>query len=129
MTVVHLADIDFSRSFVDHVSAHMQVALEAANPAPAAPATCARLRTEAASCVQAIAARHTVDNLNRIKPGIAEATRAVLRRRPKKVFLRDAGDLDLAALVHLCTTDGIEMEVDPAVTGPYRAITLIEKVT
>ena len=129
MRVDHLADIDRSRDFVDRVTAHLDAALQAGTPAPAAAADCAALRTRAAVCVGAIADRHGVDNLNRIKPGIAEATRAVLRRRPRKVFLRDAHDPDLAALVHLCTQDGIDTEVDAAVTGPYRAITLIETVS
>lgn len=126
MQVVHLADIDRSQHFVDRITARLDAALETAPPA--AGKGSAQLRARAALCVDTIAERYGVKNLNRIKPGIAEATRAVLRRRPRKVFLRDSGDPDLSALVHLCRLDGIDMEVDPEVTGPYRAITLIEKV-
>ena len=129
MAVDHLADIDRSRDFVDHVGSCLVTALEAGDPALPDPAGCAVLRARAAACVGAIADRHDVTNRNRIKPGIAEATRAVLRRRPRKVFLRDAEDPDLAALVHLCRRDAVPMEVDAAATEPYRAITLIEAVS
>ena len=129
MVVDHLADIDKSRDFVDCVTADLDAALVSARPAFVDPDHCGKLRAQAAVCVGAIADRHGVDNPNRIKPGIAEATRAVLRRRPHKVFLRDDRDPDLAALVHLCRQDDIAMEVDATATGPYRAITLIEKVS
>ncbi|MGY4877740.1 cysteine protease StiP domain-containing protein [Vreelandella aquamarina] len=129
MTVDHLADIDYSRDFVDRVMAVFDTALAQAMPAERDPALRKRHQVQAAECVNAIARRHDVDNLNRVKPGIAEATRAVLRRRPRKVYLRDADDPDLAALVHLCQQDDIETEVKPDLTGPFRAITLIEKVS
>jgi hypothetical protein len=129
MAVDHLADIDKSRDFVDRVTLGLDAALAEARPAQSDPDLCAALRARAAVCVGAIADRHGVDTLNRIKPGIAEATRAVLRRRPHRVFLHDATDPDLSALVHLCRSDDVPMEIDAAVTGPYRAITLIEKVS
>jgi hypothetical protein len=127
MKVDNLADIDRSQDFVDCITARLDTALKTSLPATGKRS--AYLRVQAAVCVGAIAGRHSVENLNRIKPGIAEATRAVLRRRPYKVFLRDLDDPDLAALVHLCRQDGIEMEVDPNATGPYRAITLIKEAS
>lgn len=129
MTVDHLADLDRSRDFIERVMATFDAVLERASPVERNTERCRHLRAQAAICVGAIADRHAVDNLNRIKPGIAEATRAVLRRRPRKVFLRDARDPDLEALLYLCQQDGIETEVDAEVTGPYRAITLIEKIS
>ncbi len=129
MTVDHLADMDRSKDFIDRVTGMFDTVLETALPAEQSIEGAQHLRERAASCVGMIANRYAVENLNRIKPGIAEATRAVLRRRPRIVFLRDAKDPDLEALVHLCRQDGIEMEVSAQVTGPYRAITLIEKVS
>lgn len=129
MTVDHLSDIDRSRDFVDRISVHLPGALALGKRLrPPSPGICAQLRMRAAKCVDEIAYRNNVDNLNRIKPGIAEATRAVLRRRPQKVFLRDLADPDLAALVHLCTLDGIDVEIGARFLGPYRAITLIKRV-
>ena len=86
------------------------------------------LRQQAKACITDLAQRFHVNNLNRIKPGIAEATRAILRRKPEAAFVRSLDDPDLQALVHLCRTDGVELVEDAAATGPYRAITLIEKL-
>jgi hypothetical protein len=125
--VDHLADIDVSLAFVDEITRLMDHA-RAAPGADAPKVDLQALRARAIATVDAIATRCDVTNLNRIKPGIAEATRAVLRRRPKTVFIRSGQDPDLEALIHLCRTDGIEMIEDAALTGPFRAITLIEKV-
>jgi len=123
--VDHLADIDRSRPYVDRISA---IPCPPQPAREADPAERARLRAQAQAAVSAIRARFGVDNPNRVKPGIAEATRAVLRRRPERVFVRDEGDPDVAALLHLCRADAIPTEADPAAAGPYRAITLIAKV-
>ncbi len=125
--VGHLSDIDVSCAFVDEITA-LAEQYRGAKGALGAQVNTAALQEQAKACVANIATRFNVANPNRIKPGIAEATRAVLRRRPKQVFVRSLSDPDAAALVHLCKTDGIDMVEDAALTGPYRAITLIEKV-
>ncbi|WP_108482239.1 cysteine protease StiP domain-containing protein [Oceaniglobus ichthyenteri] len=127
VSVDHLADIDLSLEFVDQITTLMAQYRDVpvANPHVVSGQ---KLQTRALATVNAIAAKYDVRNLNRIKPGIAEATRAVLRRRPKMVFLRALNDPDLEALIHLCRTDGIDMVEDASLTGPYRAVTLIEKV-
>jgi len=127
VAVDHLADIDVSLDFVDQITARMAVYRD--NPAPPDPPQDAQaLQAQALAAVNAIAEHFDVTNLNRIKPGIAEATRALLRRKPQKVFLRSLDDPDLEALIHLCRTDCVDMIPDEALTGPYRAVTLIEKV-
>lgn len=125
--VTHLADIDLSLDFVDEITRRMAQfrGLALATDKPADPKL---LQTRALACVNAIAQMFDVTNLNRIKPGIAEATRAVLRRRPKKVIIKSFDDPDLAALIHLCETDCVDMIENASLTGPYRAVTLIEKV-
>ncbi|ASJ70724.1 cysteine protease StiP domain-containing protein [Granulosicoccus antarcticus] len=127
VSVDHLADIDVSLDFVDRITQLMPEYREAAEPL-AASQDRAALRARALASVRAIAQLYKVDNLNRIKPGIAEATRAVLRRKPQKAFVRSFDDPDLEALIHLCRTDGVDLVEDAALTGPYRAITLIEKL-
>jgi hypothetical protein len=127
----HLADLDQSVIFVDRVDAQLREmsASESIHP-DSGPGAAVRFRAAAEAAVRAIASRFEVRNLNRIKPGIAEATRAVLRRRPKQVLLRSAaGDPDLAALVHLCARDEVLMVADAALTGPYRAVTVIRETT
>jgi hypothetical protein len=69
-----------------------------------------------------------ISNLNRIKPGIAEATRAILRRVPELVLLRDADDADTKLLRHLSEQAGAPMQVVGDRLGPYRAVTLIQKL-
>lgn len=128
MSVDHLRDIDCSRRFVDTVTHAVVAARNSAEPIQSDAGHLAQLREASAACVAGIARAHGIDNLNRIKPGIAEATRAVLRRRPNRVFVRNAADPDVAALVHLCRTDDVPVVECAATTGPYRAITLIEKV-
>ena len=64
-----------------------------------------------------------------MKPGIAEATRAVLRRKPDLVLVRDPEDADLRALMHLCRTAEVPVSTRPDLTGPYRAVTLIARTS
>lgn len=126
--VTHLSDIDVSRAFVDRITA-LAAPLRATAKARQTPESVrAAMRRDALDVVQGIADREGVDSLNRIKPGIAEATRAVLRRRPHKVFLRALDDPDLAALRHLCESDTVEIVEAGPMIEPYRAVTVIEKV-
>ena len=129
MVVDHLRDIDVSVRFVDTVSKAAEAARAAAKPISFDAEQLAFLRMASATCIGGIAAVYEVNNPNRIKPGIAEATRAVLRRRPNRVFVRDASDPDVAALTHLCRTDDITLVESAEITSPYRAVTLIEKVS
>lgn len=69
-----------------------------------------------------------VDNENNIKPGIAEATRAVLRRVPDKLYLTDRDDPAVAHLVHLALQKGIEIDRMPVDTH-YRAATVIRSAS
>jgi hypothetical protein len=125
----HLSDIDVSRSFVDRVDAALSMLTDRVESDPAADASAAcQFRKQADETVAAVAERFAVQNLNRIKPGIAEATRAVLRRRPECVLVRSLDeDPDLAALIHLCRQDGVNLIEASDLTGPYRAITIIRE--
>ncbi len=55
-----------------------------------------------ASVALDVAERFGINNLNRVKPGIAEATRAVMRRVPDHVVVRNTTDSDVQLLMHLC---------------------------
>lgn len=125
----HLSDIDLSRAFIDRVDAAMCGLAGRIDPHPtAAPSEAARFRAAAELTIAAVADRFAVRNRNRIKPGIAEATRAVLRRRPDRVLVRSLHhDPDLSALIHLCRQDAVDLIEAPNLTGPYRAITIIRK--
>ncbi|MBC7544822.1 MAG: cysteine protease StiP family protein [Candidatus Sericytochromatia bacterium] len=124
----HLAHQDETRRFVDQVDQARR-----AQPAPPAlhwpDAQRQTLRADAERVVDTVAQRFGITNRNRIKPGIAEATRALLRRVPDHVLVRDRDDPDVRLLVHLADRTGVPVEALGDQLGPYRAITIIRKVT
>jgi uracil phosphoribosyltransferase len=118
----HFADIDLSRAFVDAIDARARVAspqmLAAVSP---------NVQTSCAALVTSIMVQTGVADRNRIKPGIAEATRAVLRRVPHSLWLRDPADPDVAHLLHLARTRSIATEALP-LDSHYRALAVIKSL-
>ena len=127
MRVSALEDIDQSIHFIKETSGYLYKALDYVEPANRNDRDFKERREQTKSCVDAICKTYQVGNANRIKPGIAEATRAVLRRHPERVFISDPNDSDLAALIHLCRRDGVHQVINSDLTGPFKAITLIRK--
>lgn len=125
----HLADHDRTMAFVDTVHALVLPQLASAAPALWDEARRSAARAASDAAVAHVAALHGIADRNRIKPGIAEATRAVLRRLPERVLVTDPADAELQALLHLAAAGGVQVDIVPAGLGPYRAITLIRKVT
>ncbi|MBY3432918.1 cysteine protease StiP family protein [Rhizobium laguerreae] len=125
----HLADHDISRSFVDEVWSHTRQALATEIPSVWNEETRRRHRDAADAAVAWVVEENGVTNINRVKPGIAEATRAILRRMPEKVYVSSPADPELAALMHLIEDRGVPYVVAPEKIAPYRAVTLIQKVS
>ncbi|MDC9582677.1 cysteine protease StiP family protein [Xenorhabdus sp. PR6a] len=75
-----------------------------------------------------LAEKYQIDSINRIKPGIAEATRAVLRRVPEHVLVRCQDDPDVALLLHLARQKQVVITEVGDLIGQYRAVTIIKKV-
>jgi len=71
-----------------------------------------------------IAAECAVRDRNRIKPGIAEATRAILRRVPDRVYVQRRGDPDIAHIELLAGEAGVPV-VERNLRS-YRAMTIIK---
>lgn len=116
---------DLSRAFVDTVDALAQHA----SPLPVI-ADSALQRTLADECdalVDALMAATGTTDRNRIKPGIAEATRALMRRLPERLFVRDPGDPDVAHLLHLAATKALHVGPLPPVSR-YRAVAVIKSL-
>ncbi|WP_208250777.1 cysteine protease StiP domain-containing protein (plasmid) [Rhizobium sp. T1473] len=124
----HLAPQDVSRAFIETVWPYVRANLGEAEPSVWTEADRKRMSTAATKTIQQMAAQYEVDNPNRIKPGIAEATRAVLRRIPEKVFIASTHDRDLSAVIHLADHAGVQIEYNPTIE-PYRAVTLIRKTS
>jgi len=67
--------------------------------------------------------RYEVRDRNRVKPGVGEATRALLRRMPDRLLLREPSAADVAHLHWLAARRGISIE--PAAWIPYEAAAII----
>ncbi|MCA8907140.1 MAG: cysteine protease StiP family protein [Rhodospirillaceae bacterium] len=121
----HLAGHDLSRRFVDALMPDLEAALADAAVAPAVWGEGDRrdLADTSADCVARLAARHGLKDRNRVKPGIGESTRALLRRLPEHLYLADPSAPDVAHLLHLAQTRGAAWSHDPDL--PYRAAVVI----
>lgn len=132
----HLEPQDISKRFVDSVWRYCEAALRAPTGDPlhraASVWTDADRSLHSANAklaVEFVRTRNNITNLNRIKPGIAEATRAILRRMPERVFVSSESDSDLSALMHLIHEKDIPYTIATDEIFPYRAITIIQKVS
>lgn len=112
---------DRTRAFIAAIEA---AAPQAGHPGWS-PQAAAASHSASTALVESLMAEFAVTNVNRIKPGIAEATRAVLRRLPEAVFVRDRGDAEVAHLLHLAAQSRVPVEQREL--GNYRAVTLIAK--
>ena len=119
----NLIEVDHSLAFVAHI--------DAARRAVVAPLQCLptfqQPRYQTAALIDKLAADYDIANRNRIKPTIAEATRAILRRDPERILLASADHPDTILLRHLCAQRNIIMSVLGDKIHPYQAITLIKQ--
>ncbi|EGF93717.1 conserved protein [Asticcacaulis biprosthecium C19] len=109
---------------------HFLETVEAASPvyssAAWTPDAAAQARADSTRILQELMNDYHVDDINRIKPGIAEATRAILRRVPDCVLVRDLAAAETRHMLHLAAGAGVRViEQD---LGGYCAATIIRKV-
>ena len=126
-TLPHLSDHDVSRDFVDQITVQFPSDAPACTPLDAQTRITRQNRVR--QTIDALADHHTITNRNRIKPSLAEATRAVLRRRPHMVYVASDTASDTAPLMHLIRTRDIPYKVAPDLITGYRAVTIIEKTS
>lgn len=125
----HLLDFDVSNDFVSTIDS-LRATINSSQ------IESARIMSEvdlernekAKDIMNTINIKYSVGSLNRIKPGIAEATRAVMRRVPEHILVRDINDPDLKLLIYLADKAGVRITQVPELVGNYRAITIIKKV-
>jgi hypothetical protein len=67
--------------------------------------------------------RNGITDLNLIKPGVAEATRVLLRRVPEQLLVRSPGDADVRHLLELAESQAVPIAVEADM--PFRAAALI----
>lgn len=103
-----LADRDVSRAFISAIVQQFDDALvaEAAVLAaePLAPADWSGW-----AAVEEIGLRYGISDPNRIKPGVGESTRVLLRRKPDRLLVRSDG-CDLEHLLQLAQERGVAVE-------------------
>lgn len=119
----HLAPQDESVQFIEQIDALMS----AMQPRQIAP----RNKVERAAACEEMVAEIMADtgltDRHRIKPGVAEATRAVLRRVPDRLLIKDPMDPDVAHLVLLARERGVTIHPLPGDHG-YRAVAVIRSL-
>jgi hypothetical protein len=125
----HLHEHDVTRGFIEQIEAERKSLGPVSQASPWTVDQRLELQDAASHVVESLAARFDITNLNRVKPGIAEATRAVLRRVPDHVLVRDRNDSDVQLLMHLTEGAGVSVEEVGADLGPYRAVTIIRSVS
>jgi hypothetical protein len=119
-----LAPYDVSRSFVDQID-KLSLNLPQSQAARHPPV----LRKErSAACARLLATlqeRYKLHDVNRIKPGIAEATRAVLRRQPREILIARSIDGELDHLRLLCSEREVPVRHSTSLEG-YRAVAILD---
>ena len=119
----NLVAVDHSLAFVEQIDSTRR----ALSTSPQYLQTFEQPRYQTADLIDMLAAEYDISNRNRIKPTIAEATRAILRRDPERILLATADHPDTVLLRHLCSERNINITVLGAKILPYQAITLIKE--
>jgi len=125
VTYPQYAGADLSRAFVDAIAPLAAAAVP--QPITGHDARRPALRKDCEAMMEALLARAGTRDRNRIKPGIAEATRALLRRIPERLAVRDSADPDVAHLLHLAAEHGIAVE-PLGQWSRYRAVATIRSL-
>ncbi|GFM92061.1 hypothetical protein PSCICP_20330 [Pseudomonas cichorii] len=125
----HLQGHDVTRSFIERIESQRRNLQGVVAAQPWTPQQRIELKRSAREVIDTLAGRFGINNLNRVKPGIAEATRAVMRRVPDHVLVRNTTDSDVQLLMHLTEKAGIPVEESANALGPYRAVTIIRSLS
>lgn len=120
----HLESADLSRIYVDAQMEDVLSGLEHAAPVTWGKAERTKAAAISSAFVNAMLAKTGLSDRNRLKPGIGEATRALLRRVPDRLFVRARGGGDIGHLLSLAAERGVMVEVDPDLA--YNACAVIK---
>ncbi len=118
---------DMSRWFVERVSAEVQShgASWSCEPLPSVDVNAAARRAH--ELMATMSQRYAVLDTNLVKPGLGEATRALLRRAPRLLILRDPTSVEVRHLVQLATERGVPIEVDTSMA--LHAVAIIRSLS
>ncbi|MGH8475978.1 MAG: cysteine protease StiP family protein [Methylococcales bacterium] len=119
--------VDLSRWFVQRLLSAIQALPEAVRRESTETVDRAELQTICNRFLADIATRFGILDRNRIKPGIGEATRVLLRRVPHLLLLRDPKDPAVQHLGLLAREKQVPVLTDTRL--PYRAVSLIQEIS
>lgn len=117
---------DLSRFYVDELTPHVITALAFAQPTVWSEETRRSLNQVSNAFVEAMMAQFDVER-NHVKPGVGESTRAMLRRVPDRLLLKDPSAPDVQHLIRLA--DEKNIVVERVEDMPYRAAVIIKSVS
>ncbi|ADJ28864.1 cysteine protease StiP family protein [Nitrosococcus watsonii] len=118
----HLQQHDVSHWFLDEIEAEMDVNIVAPFPSISRRERYAQTQIYLNRWIDS----YGVGDINHIKPGIAEATRVMLRRVPERLLLRDPGAEETAHLLILAEEKGVVVEHQPDM--PFNAVAFIKTI-
>lgn len=118
----HLRPYDLSNWFLDEVEAEMK----ADRVAPPLAISRQQRYAQTRGYLERLIKQYRVENINHIKPGIAEATRVMLRRVPARLFLRDPEADEVSHLLMLAEQKGVVIE--PRTDMPFNAVAFIKSL-
>lgn len=117
-----LADYDQSQAFIERVAEHLDQDIDGTTlPSEGELSKQRFLMQEMLGQIQR---DYSVEDINHIKPGIAEATRVMLRRVPALLMVRDTAHPDVEHLMLLAEEKGVPVNVCPDM--PFHACSLIK---
>jgi hypothetical protein len=122
----HLAPHDLSRHFVDVLSPKVAAHLAAAGAVAWSLEKRAELSATSDAFIARVGEEFGVRDRHRIKPGIGESTRALLRRVPDCLLIADPAAQDLLHLGLLAKQKQVPIHHVPDL--PYRATAIIREV-
>ncbi len=118
----HLQKADLSNWFIKTVCAEMKIDQFAPKPDDIK----MQRQQETQQFLQYIQQEYQVSDINRIKPGIAEATRVLLRRVPDQLLIQNKDNPDISHLKRLALEKKIPIQVIEKM--PFGACALIKDV-
>ncbi|MEO7692239.1 MAG: cysteine protease StiP family protein [Sphingomonas sp.] len=113
---------DLTRHFVSDIELADAVSVGA----PWTLESAAETRPRCLALVERLMSDFDIRDVNRIKPGIAEATRAILRRVPHLVLVRERADPEIQHLLHLARQADVPVREHDL--HFYRAATVIKSL-
>jgi hypothetical protein len=121
----NLAEHDQTQAFIERIAQHL--GQPSAGTDLPSKEVLTRQRLLMQEMLDKIQQDYSVDDINHIKPGIAEATRVMLRRVPALLMVSDINHPDVEHLMLLAAEKSVRVDVCPDM--PFHACSLIKALT